>query len=149
MYTIGKISEMSGLPISTLRYYDRKGLFPDIKRTSGIRQFDERQVEVLHIIECLKLSGLEIKDIKTFMEWCAEGSATYGKRLALFEKQKKAVESEIARLEQVLAMIRFKCWYYEQAIADGNEDRLEKMMAEGLPSEVQALYDKGHGKIRE
>ncbi len=42
MYTIGQVSEMFDLPISTLRYYDKEGLFPDIKRISGIRKFDEK-----------------------------------------------------------------------------------------------------------
>ena len=28
MYTIGQVSELFGLPISTLRYYDKEGLFP-------------------------------------------------------------------------------------------------------------------------
>jgi len=38
MYTIGQISEMFDLPISTLRYYDKEGLFPNIARESGIRK---------------------------------------------------------------------------------------------------------------
>ena len=40
MYTIGQVSEMSGLPASTLRYYDKQGLFPGMERISGIR-FDQ------------------------------------------------------------------------------------------------------------
>ena len=59
MYTIGKISEMFNIPASTLRYYDKEGLFPDMKRTSGIRKFSDRDIEALRVIECLKLSGLE------------------------------------------------------------------------------------------
>ena len=69
MYTIGQISEMFQLPISTLRYYDKEGLFPDLERSSGIRRFSEKEIEALRVIECLKKSGLEIKDIKLFMEW--------------------------------------------------------------------------------
>ena len=42
MYTIGQVSEMFGLPVSTLRYYDKEGLFPGMQRTSGIRRFDEK-----------------------------------------------------------------------------------------------------------
>ena len=80
MYTIGQISEMFQLPISTLRYYDKEGLFPDLERSSGIRRFSEKEIEALRVIECLKKSGLEIKDIKLFMEWCSEGSATYQRR---------------------------------------------------------------------
>ena len=42
MYTIGQISEMFQLPISTLRYYDKEGLFPDLERSSGIRKKSKR-----------------------------------------------------------------------------------------------------------
>ena len=94
MYTIGQISEMFQLPISTLRYYDKEGLFPDLERSSGIRRFSEKEIEALRVIECLKKSGLEIKDIKLFMEWCSEGSATYQRRKELFERQKEIVQKK-------------------------------------------------------
>ena len=95
MYTIGQISDMFQLLISTLRYYDKEGLFPNMERQSGIRRFGEREVEALRVIECLKASGLEIKDIKQFMEWTTEGSATYAQRKQLFEKRREAVEEEM------------------------------------------------------
>lgn len=144
MYTIGQISEMFHLPISTLRYYDKEGLFPDIERQSGIRQFSEKEVEALRVIECLKASGLEIKDIKQFMEWVMEGSATYAQRKQLFEDRRAAVEEEMRQLEKTLAMIRFKCWYYETALRDGNEDGISAMLPDHLPPEIQGLYDLGH-----
>lgn len=73
MYTIGNISQMFQLPVSTLRYYDQEGLFPELKRVSGIRQFSHNEIEALRVIECLKKSGLEIKEIKQFMEWTKKG----------------------------------------------------------------------------
>ena len=54
MYTIGQVAEMFGLPISTLRYYDKQGLFPNMERVSGIRKFSEAEIEALRVIECLK-----------------------------------------------------------------------------------------------
>ena len=66
MYSIGEISKMFDLPISTLRYYDKEGLFPHLKRVNGVRQFSENEIETLRIIDCLKRSGLEIKDIKEY-----------------------------------------------------------------------------------
>ena len=51
MYTIGQVSEMFSLPISTIRYYDKMGLIPGLERTSGIRRFDEEQLESLRVIE--------------------------------------------------------------------------------------------------
>lgn len=146
MYTIGQVSELFHLPISTLRYYDKEGLFPEMERHSGIRRFTDRELESLRVIECLKKSGLEIKDIKQFMEWCSEGSSTYTKRRELFLRQKELVEKEIQRMEKALDMIRFKCWYYEQAVNDGNEDRLNQMLPDHLPEEIQRLYDRAHEK---
>ena len=144
MYTIGQVSEMFGLPISTLRYYDKEGLFPSMQRQSGIRQFGETEIEALRVIECLKASGLEIKDIKKFMEWCVEGPSTFAQRKELFEKRKAAVEDEMTRLRKTLDMLKFKCWYYETAIKDGDENKLKGMIPDGLPPEIRKLYDSTH-----
>ena len=132
-YSIGEVSRMFDLPASTLRYYDKEGLLPHIQRHgTGIRRFDQQTIEALRVIECLKKSGMEIKDIKQFMAWCAEGPATYGQRLELFRQQRAKVEPEMARLEKTLAMIDFKCWYYSQAVATGSED-FTAAIPEGLP----------------
>lgn len=144
MYTIGQVSKMFNLPISTLRYYDKEGLFPDMNRESGIRKFSDKELEALRVIECLKKSGLEIKDIKQFMEWCVKGSETYSQRRELFLKQKEIVEAEIQRMNKALDMINFKCWYYEQAIKDGNEDRLNAMNEEDMPEEIRKAYKNAH-----
>lgn len=144
MYSIGQISEMFGIPVSTLRYYDKEGLFPDMERQSGIRRFSDREVEALRIIECLKASGLEIKDIKKFMEWTTEGNKTYVQRKQLFETRKAAVEEEIRQLQKTLDMLRYKCWYYDIAIADGNEERISAMLPDKLPPEIQRIYDSAH-----
>ena len=146
MYTIGQISEMFNIPVSTLRYYDKEGLFPNMKRESNIRKFDDSEIETLRIIECLKKSGMEIKDIRRYMELCSKGSSTYAERKALFEKQRESVEGEIARLEKKLNMLKFKCWYYDQAIADGNEEHIREMLPDKLPADIQAVYDNAHEK---
>lgn len=143
-YTIGQVSEMFGLPISTLRYYDKEGLFPGLERSSGIRRFEDRELEALRVIECLKKSGLEIKDIKQFMQWCAEGSGTYAQRRELFLRQREKVEDEMRRLERTLDMLNFECWYYERAMADGNEDAIYAMLPDKLPEDIQKIYDRAH-----
>ena len=135
---------MFHLPISTLRYYDKEGLFPQMTRRSGIRKFGEGELEALRVIECLKKSGLEIKDIKQFMTWCVEGASTYPDRKKLFENRKRIVEEEIVRLQKTLDMLKFKCWYYDTAIRDGNEKNLSAMIPNGLPPEVRKLYDNAH-----
>ena len=144
MYTIGQVSEMFHLPISTLRYYDKEGFFPNLVRKGNIRYFSDNELEALRIIECLKRSGLEIKDIKQFFEWVAEGSSTYTKRKELFEHRKAAVKEEIKQLEKTLAMLEFKCWYYDTALADGSEDKINAMLPDHLPKDIQKLYNKAH-----
>ena len=116
MYSIGQVAEMFGLPISTLRYYDKQGLFPNMERTSGIRRFSDQEIEALRVIECLKIAGMEIKDIRQFMDWCVEGPSTYPQRKALFEEQRSHMEAELEQMNRTLDMLNFKCWYYEQAI---------------------------------
>ncbi|MCD8238943.1 MAG: MerR family transcriptional regulator [Clostridiales bacterium] len=145
-YTIGQISDMFKLPVSTLRYYDKEGFSPNLKRVSGIRRFSETEIDTLRVIECLKKSGLEIKDIKLFMDWCCKGAETYPQRKELFEKQKAAVEKEILRLNKVLDMIKYKCWYYEQAIKDGNEDRLKAITPDEMPEEIREAFISSHSE---
>ncbi|MDO4317344.1 MAG: MerR family transcriptional regulator [Lachnospiraceae bacterium] len=144
MYTIGQVAEMFRLPISTLRYYDKEGLFPNMERVSGARRFGDREIEALQVIECLKKSGVEIRDIKQFMEWCSQGSSTYPERRDFFLRQKEIVENEIRKLEKVRDMILYKCWYYEQALKDGGETRIREMLPDKLPADIQALYDHAH-----
>ena len=110
----------------------------------GIRRFGEQELEALRVIECLKRSGLEIKEIKQFMEWCAQGSDTYPQRHALFVQQAERVEAEIERLQKSLDMIRFKCWFYEQLMRDGDEARVRAMLPDHLPADIQKIYDHAH-----
>lgn len=147
MYTIGQVSEMFDLPVSTLRYYDKEGLFPELNRTSGIRQFSENEIEALRVIECLKKTGLQIKDIKQFMSWCMEGSSTYTKRKELFEKQREQIENEISKMYKTLDMLKFKCWYYDEAIKDGNENRLSAIIPNNLPENIKEIYLNSHSEL--
>ncbi|MFR2588123.1 MAG: MerR family transcriptional regulator [Adlercreutzia equolifaciens] len=138
--------EMFDLPVSTLRYYDKQRLFPELERTSGIRRFGDTELEALRVIECLKKAGMEIKDIRLFMEWCAEGPSTYPKRKAMFEERKAHMESEIAKMNRTLDMLKFKCWYYEQAIQDGNENRVKALIPDDLPEEIKGAYENAHAR---
>lgn len=146
MYSIGQVAEMFGLPISTLRYYDKQGLFPNMERVSGIRKFSEAEIEALRVIECLKKAGMEIKDIRQFMDWCVEGPDTYPQRKAMFEAQRVHMEAELEQMKRTLDMLKFKCWYYEKAMEDGNEDGIHAMLPDNLPPEIQPIYDNSYDR---
>lgn len=139
-YTIGEVAERFSLSISTLRYYDKEGLFPELERSSGIRQFSEREIDALKVIECLKKSGLEIKEIRQFMQWCKEGNTTYRQRYRLFREQQQKVAKELERMQRVQDMLTFKCWYYEQLLAGEREDELKNPNSGKMPEGIQKAF---------
>lgn len=143
-YTIGEVSRMFHLPISTLRYYDKQGLFPKLERESGIRKFSDTEIETLRVIECLKKSGLEIKDIQQFIHWCSIGPSTYQNRYDLIQKQKEKTENEIKELNKALDMLKYKCWYYSKAIEYGDEKIAKEMTIDKLPEEIRKAYENSH-----
>lgn len=122
-YSIGEISEMLGISISTLRYYDKQGLLPLVERTNGnIRVFSEFDVNWLNMIDCLKNTGLQLKDIKAYFEWCTEGDSTIDRRYDMFLERKAETERQIAVLQKSLDLINYKCEYYRKAKEAGTTD---------------------------
>lgn len=122
-YSIKEVSEMLGIPASTIRYYDKEGLLPFVERgESGYRLFSDENVRTLRFIECLKTTGMAIKDIQTFFEWVVEGESTMQKRYDLFLKQRGIVEEQIKQLQKTLEVIDYKCAMYEHAIKIGAPD---------------------------
>ena len=145
--SIGEASKLTNLSISKLRYYDEHGLIPSLKRTSsGLRKFDENSLDALRLIECLKNSGMQLKEIKQFMDWCAKGDSTLQDRLDMFKQQEVKVLAQIEALQSTLYLIKFKQWYYETAITDQTDKFVKNMKYEDMPNEIQKLYDKSHKK---
>lgn len=123
-YTIGEVAELFQIPASTLRYYDKKGLLPMVERKKGgIRFFTDKDLQGIETIEYLKKSGMPLKDIKKFIDWCNEGEKTLQKRYELFLERRDLVKQEIKDLEETLKVIEAKCAYYEEAIEKGYEDQ--------------------------
>lgn len=121
-YTIKEVSETLSLPSTTIRYYEKEGLLPNIcRRESGYRSFSDDDISMLRMIECLKATGMPIKDIRTFTEWLMQGDETLGERLHMFMERRRAVEKQIEELKNALEVIDYKIWYYEAAIEAGTE----------------------------
>ena len=142
-YSIGAAAEMLGVAPSTIRYYDKEGLLPNIGRNAGgLRVFEQHDIESLRMIECLKRTGMSIKDIGRFMEWCGQGDETLEERLNMFHERKAAVEEQMARLQDTLEVIEYKCWYYETAMAAGTEQAPRTMPLDKMPADIRALKEK-------
>lgn len=122
-FSISEVAKKMNLSVSTIRYYDKEGLLPFIERTdSGYRIFSESDVKMLEIIECLKHTGMSIKDIKAFSNWVKDGDYSLEQRYEMFLERKKVVEAQIQELQKSLDLINHKCWYYKTALEAGTEN---------------------------
>jgi len=122
MYTIKEAAEKMNLPASTIRYYDKQGLLPFVERSeSGYRSFSEADIGMLNMIECLKRTGMPIKEIKQFCQWVQQGDASLQQRFNMFQERRRAVQEQMEQLKKTMEVIEYKCWYYETALAAGTE----------------------------
>lgn len=122
-YSIGEVAKELNLTVYTIRYYDKEGLIPFVERSeSGVRLFKESDIAALNVIECLKASGMPIKEIKNFIDWCAEGDATLQQRYDMFMERKATVEAQMSELRKTMEVIEHKCLYYQTALEAGTED---------------------------
>lgn len=142
-YTIGEMAEKLNVAPSTLRYYDKEGLLPFVERSSGgIRMFQESDFRSLTVIECLKKTGLPIKEIKVFIDWCMEGDITIDQRLELMQKQRETVQKQIAQMQETLAVLDYKCWYYETAKEAGTCSIHDGLANEDIPAQFRKAQAK-------
>lgn len=122
-YSISEVAKKLNLTVYTLRYYDKEGLIPFVERTSsGTRLFKDSDIEALKVIECLKSTGMPLKEIKNFIDWCSEGDSTLQQRYDMFLERKASVEAQMEELKKTMELIEHKCFYYKTALEAGTED---------------------------
>lgn len=136
-----------GVTASTLRYYDKEGLLPFVERSkSGVRIFKDSDLEWLRVIECLKNTGMQLKDIKRFIVMAMQGDDTIDERLILIKKQREAVNNKINKLQETLDTLDFKCWYYETAKSAGSTNVPRNMTLEEIPEKFREVRLKLRGE---
>lgn len=144
-YTIGEVSEMLNISVSTLRYYDSQKLLLDLKRDdAGNRIFDETNINALKLINCLKTSGISIKDIKKFMLLAKQGDKTISERKNFFLIQKQNIKDKINELEKAMNMVEYKYWYYQTAEKDKTEKYVKNINIKDMPKNIQEAYKNSH-----
>lgn len=122
-FSISEVARELDLTVYTLRYYDKEGLMPFVERTTnGTRAFKESDIQALKIVECLKASGMPIKEIKNFIDWCSDGDSTLQQRYDMFLERKATVEAQMEELKKTMEIIEHKCSYYKVALEAGTED---------------------------
>jgi DNA-binding transcriptional MerR regulator len=114
-YTIKQVSEKTGLSIYTLRYYDKEGLLPLVKRSqSGIRKFTDNDIDWLGLICCLKTSGMSIEHIKEFMNLCLKGNETTEVRKNILLNHREHILAQMKQLDNSLSTINYKIDHYKE-----------------------------------
>ena len=120
-YTPAKAAEKIGISAHTLRFYDKEGLLPNVGRDEhGNRRFTDNDLQWLSLLQCLKNTGMSLKDIKRFAECTTIGDDTIDERLALFESQTENVKCQIAELKRYLNLLKYKLAFYQKAKALGS-----------------------------
>lgn len=124
-YTIKEAAERTHLTASTLRYYDKEGLLPQLKRSmTGIRKYTDQDISWIGLICCLKNSGMSIIKIKEFMLFCLQGETACEERKKILEIQKTNIIDQMEQLNFSLEVINYKLDHYKE-IGIFHIDRLD------------------------
>ncbi|MBV6540195.1 MerR family transcriptional regulator [Ursidibacter maritimus] len=128
-YTIAQVAHRIGISSYTLRFYDKEGLLPNVGRDKqGNRRFTDDDLQWLSLLQCLKNTGMSLKDIKRFAECTTMGNDTIEERLSLFEKQTQNVKQKISELQRYLSLLEYKVEFYKQAKVLGSVKAVEMIM---------------------
>lgn len=120
--TIGEISERTGLPESTLRYYEKKGLLRVARDGGGRRDYGEGDIEWIQFLRRLKETGMPLKEIRRYAELRYAGDATLPQRLEMLRAHRAYVLDQRRRWDGYLNNLDEKITLYEQAVEDRSGD---------------------------
>lgn len=113
---INKAAELVGLTSHTLRYYEKEGLLPPIRRTTGgVRVYNEGDLAWAELVRCLRETGMPIAGIRHYVELNREGAQTMEERKRILLEHRERVEGQIRELERYMVKIDAKLnWYFGQ-----------------------------------
>ncbi|MCH5184902.1 MAG: MerR family transcriptional regulator [Oscillospiraceae bacterium] len=118
MYKITQAANMLGVSIHTLRYYEKEGLTPFVKRSKGVRIYDDKDIEVIRLIICLRDIDMPIKNIRDYMDLYMKGESTVEERRALMRQYCDFVERKITDTIETLKFTTEKIACFDEAVKD-------------------------------
>lgn len=117
MYSIKQVQLISGLPASTLRYYEKEGILPEISRDGGGRRlYTEEQMDWLRFVMAMKDTGMTIEEIKTYLELALKGEDTIQERRDFLVLHKEKVEDQMAQTQNNMEKIIRKIAFYDLVV---------------------------------
>jgi DNA-binding transcriptional MerR regulator len=114
-YTIKQVAEKIDLTPYTLRYYEKEGLLPFVGRNEqGNRVFEDRDIEWILLICCLRDTGMSVAEIRRYVDLCMAGRETIEVRKKIILEHKESVEKKIEQMQEYLAKINDKLKCYDE-----------------------------------
>ena len=123
-YLIKDASKKLNISIYTLRYYDKEGLTPFVKKDeNGVRKYTEEDLEWIRLLMNLRDIDMPISNIKEYIQLYLQGDKTIDERRDLMcrytEYIKKKIENTINNLEMAIRKLK----QYDSAVADIFDDK--------------------------
>lgn len=128
---IKKVSELSGVSADTIRYYERIGLIPHVKRNdNGIRNFDEEDLRWIIFSRQMRNAGLSIESLVEYLTLFQVGNETVPARKEIIADQIAELKEKASELNTAIERLEFKLANYdehmipaENALRDFNMNR--------------------------
>ena len=104
MFSIGTLSERTGVKVPTIRYYETMGLMPEAERTAGNqRRYTSAGLERLGFIKHARDLGFPIEAIRALIDLNDHPDKSCAAATAITASQLKDVRARIARLQRLEA----------------------------------------------
>jgi Hg(II)-responsive transcriptional regulator len=99
---IGEVAALAGVPVATVRYYERRGLIADAKRTpSGYRQYDAEAARRLRFIKHAQELGFSLDEIQQMLALKTDDPASCARVQSVTRERIRAVRERLAELERL------------------------------------------------
>lgn len=130
-YTIKETSALTGLPASTLRYYESIGVIAPISRgaSSKHRVYDEEDLDRLMWVACLAATGMSVGSMRQYVTNGQRGPAAAGEQIELLAEQERRLAVEAQHIAVRQRYVRLKIDYW-QAVEAGDTARAERVSSE-------------------
>ncbi len=134
----------SGLPESTLRYYEQIGIIDAIARdpSSGHRMYSDADLESLSTISCLAATGMPLTDMREYLRNRFDGEDGARRQMELLDAQslRLAAKMESLRIQQAYVSLKTLYW---KAVSEGRDDDARRIL-----NENQDIIDSVHSQSR-
>ncbi|KRN28693.1 MerR family transcriptional regulator [Lactobacillus selangorensis] len=114
---IKKVSETLGLSIDTIRYYERVGVIPPVKRDkNGYRDYQTEDLNWLYLAKSLKRAGLSVDEMIEFERLSKSADHPGEAQKKLLQKSLNSLEQRIQTLEHTKKILQYKIAHFDTHI---------------------------------